>query len=541
MGAAATPGDIGPGTVIADTYRIERVLGEGGMGLVYEASHLRVPRRVAVKVLRSTPDRDQLARFRQEAEVASKLQHPGIIDVIDFNTLPSGAAYIVMEMLDGESLGARLRGRGQLTVAEALPLIRQIAAALHAAHCAGVIHRDLKPENVFLVPREHDGEIVDEVKLLDFGISKVSGGSAVRTRDDVVLGTPRYMAPEQATAKNDAIDPRADQFALGVMVYEMLGGRPPFDGDNGTQVMFKIVYESPPPLGSLVADVPANVLAAIERAMQKEPHRRFDDLSQFVQALTGKPLAATDRKSYPVLAPPPSQPAARDAATADLTPGRARGDGPPTGDAERTVREGPSHRDEPDRGQPTLPVDRRRRWWVLALGAGALVALGILTGVAVLGHDEPAPREVAETPVPMGGRDAGTATSVATLDATVGNGEAADASVTATPDVTPHDFGGPFRPAYPHEGLPSPDVLADVSAAEQALRAGKLDDAEAEAIRIVRDHPSATRAYMLLVEIACARHDLASAQGRMRQVAYSKWPALHARCKAYDFDLVDPQ
>ncbi|HSD89121.1 MAG TPA: serine/threonine-protein kinase [Kofleriaceae bacterium] len=537
MDAAATPGDIGPGTVIAGTYRIERVLGEGGMGLVYEASHLRVPRRVAVKVLRSTPDRDQLARFRQEAEVASKLQHPGIVDVIDFNTLPNGAAYLVMEMLDGESLGSRLRARGKLTVAEALPLIRQIAAALHAAHCAGIIHRDLKPENVFLVPREHDGEMVDEVKLLDFGISKVSGGSAVRTRDDVVLGTPRYMAPEQATAKNDAIDPRADQFALGVMVYEMLGGRPPFDGDNGTQVMFKIVYESPPPLASLAADAPANVIAAIERAMQKEPHRRFDDLSQFVLALTGKPLAATDRSSYPVLAPPPSQPAARDAATVDLTPGRARGDTSATGDAERTIREGP------DRADHTPLARRGRRSMLLALGGGVLVVLGILAGVRYARHDE-APGTIAVAPNPQDATTVPTTVAVATADAQVTHGETLDAALDATPDLGSDDFGGPFRPAAPHDVLVelSPDVLADLTAAEHTLRAGKLDDAEAEAMRIVRDHPAATsRAYMILVEVACARHDLASAQGRMREVPYSKRAALHARCKKYDFDLVDPR
>jgi serine/threonine-protein kinase len=532
MDATATPAEIGPGAVIADTYRIERVLGEGGMGLVYEASHLRVPKRVAVKMLRSTPDPQQLARFRQEAEVASRLQHPGIVDVIDFNTLPNGAAYLVMEMLDGESLGTRLRTRGKLTVREALPLIRQIASALHAAHCAGVIHRDLKPENVFLVPREHDGEIVDDVKLLDFGISKVSGASVVRTRDDVVLGTPRYMAPEQATGKNDEIDPRADQFALAVMAYEMLVGKPPFDGDNATQVMFKIVYESAAPLDSLVADAPPSVIAAIERAMQKEPHRRFDDLSLFVQALTGKPLAATDRSSYPVLAPARGQ--GRDAATVDLTPGRARPDAPAVDDP--TLRDRPPRRESPARGDDRGAPAQRRRWWPLLLGGGALVALGVVVGVRVLGTTEaPTIASGVDEPAPAV-RDA----SDATPDAAAGSGETGDAGVTAAPDVAP-DEPMIFRPAAPHEvELPS-DVLTEVTAAEQQLRAGKLDDAEVEAMRIVRDHPSATRASMILVEVACARHDLASAQARTRQLPRSAWPAVRARCKAHDFDLLDPR
>ncbi|HEY2744587.1 MAG TPA: serine/threonine-protein kinase [Polyangia bacterium] len=293
----AETSEIHVGVVLGETYEITELLGQGGMGAVWAAKHLRLPgKRVAIKVLHGVAanDRESYARFRREAEIASRIGHPNIVTVHDFNVLASGTPYLVLEYLEGEDLAHRLE-RGKIEQAAALTIARQIGSALHAAHKADVVHRDLKPGNVFLVATEIGGELVDQVKVLDFGISKIRGSQTVQTQDAVLLGTPQYMAPEQALGKNTEIDARTDVFALGAIVYEMLSGRAAFMGATLAEVVFKVVYDKQTPLGQLEPTLPKNVVDAVEQALAKDVNARFSDVGAFINALTGRPLQTLDR------------------------------------------------------------------------------------------------------------------------------------------------------------------------------------------------------------------------------------------------------
>jgi serine/threonine protein kinase len=284
--------DIKVGTILRDTYELTSLLGKGGMGSVFLARHLRLPgKQVAVKVLLHDDElsNEQFARFRREAEIASQLGHPNIIEVLDFHTLESGAPYMVMEYLRGESLSHRLR-KGRLSMREAFGITRQMGSALQAAHRAGVVHRDLKPANVFLVPNDLEGTVTERVKILDFGISKLMGSQTLQTQEDVLMGTPRYMSPEQAMGRNKDIDHRTDIFALGAMVYEMLSGDSPFAGATIAEVIYRVVNENPESLAVRVPDLPGRAVAAVDRALAKNAKERFQDVATFIAELTGTPL-----------------------------------------------------------------------------------------------------------------------------------------------------------------------------------------------------------------------------------------------------------
>jgi serine/threonine-protein kinase len=285
------------------------------MGAVFSARHLRLPgKHVAVKVLlgEANLNPELYARFRREAEIASQLGHPNIVEVLDFHSLEDGTPYMVMEYLRGENLARRLK-HGPLPLAEVLGMARQMGSALQAAHRAGVVHRDLKPANVFLVPTEAGGELTERVKLLDFGISKILASQTVQTQDAMLLGTPQYMSPEQALGKNSELDARTDIFSLGCMLYEMLSGKPPFDGGGSTlAVVYRIVHERPAPLATRCPDLPAHILAAVDKALEKDPKERFQDVGALILAMTGSPLrtlddAIPDTVASALPAPRPSQ------------------------------------------------------------------------------------------------------------------------------------------------------------------------------------------------------------------------------------------
>ena len=290
------------GTTLEGAYRITRLIAEGGMSAVYEAVQLRLDQRVAVKVmareLASNPE--ALARFRREAEITSRLRHPHLVTVMDFGTGPAGQPYLVMEHLEGIDLEQRIRQVGRLPLPAVVHVTKQVASALTAAHEQGIVHRDLKPANVFLV--ELPGE-PDFAKVLDFGISKVRAASTQLTKASSIIGTPNYMAPEQATGMLDEIDQRTDQWALACIVWEMLAGRAPFASDDMSAVFYQIIHLQPRPLGQRAPDLPPGVEAVLLRALSKSMADRFPSIRDFASALesaaSGRPAEAMAAATVP--------------------------------------------------------------------------------------------------------------------------------------------------------------------------------------------------------------------------------------------------
>ncbi|HEY6105026.1 MAG TPA: serine/threonine-protein kinase, partial [Anaeromyxobacteraceae bacterium] len=285
---SASPGLIG--VILGDRYRLLSRIGEGGMGTVYLAEHVALGKRVAVKVLRLEYSRDEelVRRFEQEARAASQIGHENIVDVMDFGRTPGRSLYFVMEALEGESLARLIHRGGALPVDRALGVLSQICRALGAAHARGVVHRDLKPENVLLVARD-DG--TDLVKVLDFGISKTHGvpdGGRI-TRAGSIIGTPEYMAPEQAMAT--AVDHRCDVYAFGVLAYEMFTGSLPFQGETPLATLLKHQGEPPEPPTRRRPDLPPEAEAMVLRALVKRPEGRQQDMSE-VAADLSRALAA---------------------------------------------------------------------------------------------------------------------------------------------------------------------------------------------------------------------------------------------------------
>ena len=399
--ASDATGGIGVGTVVADSYEVTGLLGRGGMGAVWVAQHRRLPgKRVAIKVLLAGgADPQALARFQREAEIASRIGHPNIVDVLDFNTLADGTPYQVLEFLDGESLGARLK-RGALPLATVIDLTRQMGSALLAAHRAGVVHRDLKPENIVLCRTDAGGVLHDRVKILDFGISKIRGSNTLQTQESVLIGTPQYMSPEQAKGKNQEVDQRTDIFALGAIVHEMLSGQPAFTGDSVVSVILDVVQGTPAPLASLVPSLPPAVVAAVERALAKHPAERFQDVGTFIQALTGRPLDTLDQTPTPAPARSvPSRPLSAEevmGATQASSPGPAS-EGPPPITITATTDRTP---DPPGQRAANAPGPRPRWPLFVALAAALAVVVGGLLAVRRAGPGSPGP-EAATPPAPQ--------------------------------------------------------------------------------------------------------------------------------------------
>src|SRR5450432_2960033 len=265
------------GETLRGTYRVLRTLDQGGMGLVFEAEHARLRRRVAVKVLARhlASDAQALARFNREAEIVSQLEHPHVVQILDFDTTEQGEPYIVMELLKGESLSDRLVREGCLTIADSARIAHQVASGLFAAHQAEIVHRDLKPANIFLTEMAGQGLLV---KLLDFGISKRVGVGRSLTGEFDVMGTPDYMAPEQALGKTASVDHRGDQYALAVIAFEMLCGQTPFSGADVLEVLQKVVATEAPSIEQFAPHVPAAVAAVLKRGLAKEPEARYGNI-----------------------------------------------------------------------------------------------------------------------------------------------------------------------------------------------------------------------------------------------------------------------
>jgi serine/threonine protein kinase len=286
-----------PGTLVAGKYRIERVLGQGGMGYVVLARHVQLDQPVALKFMHAwlaTGSPEGAARFLGEARAAARIQSDHVARVSDTGTLEDGSPYMVMEYLEGQDLEAMLQERRHLPVSLAIAYAIQASQGLGEAHAAGIIHRDLKPSNLFLA-RQTDGSI--RVKLLDFGISKmVAGANGVTEFGEAnwVHGSPLYMAPERMRSPADA-DQRADIWALGVVLYEMLAASPPFVGDTVDEICAGVFDRSPPSLRAIRADVPAVLEAAVMQCLEKDPRRRFQTVTALARALA--PFGTPDARA----------------------------------------------------------------------------------------------------------------------------------------------------------------------------------------------------------------------------------------------------
>jgi eukaryotic-like serine/threonine-protein kinase len=281
----AEPRRLSEGTMLDDKYRIDRLLAVGGMGAVYVGTHIKLRKRVAIKVinpqLSSAP---MIERFHREAITASQIGHEGIAQVTDIGTSGDGEPFLVMEFLEGESLASRLCTSGPLPIEDACELGCSILSPLAAAHRAGIVHRDLKPDNVFLV-RQSRGEMV---KLLDFGISRAAGlESEFRlTTTGLVLGTPYYMSPEQARGDSE-ITPAADLYAIGVILYEMLVGNVPIQAENYNQLMYRVMIGDYARPRALRPDLPEALELVILQAMAQAPEHRPASAVELEQALMG--------------------------------------------------------------------------------------------------------------------------------------------------------------------------------------------------------------------------------------------------------------
>jgi len=294
-------------------YKLVSVIGEGGMGVVYVGEHAAIGRKVAIKVLHPEYAAQPaiVTRFFNEARAANLIRHPSIVDIHDFGESSSSGAYIVMELLEGESLAGRMARDRRLAPAVAVRIVQRIASALGAAHARGIVHRDLKPDNVFLVPDpDHPDE--ERVKILDFGIAKLvetaGGRRESRTRTGAVLGTPLYMSPEQADGAK-SVDFRADIYALGVVAYEMLCGEPPFIAEGYGHILAMHLMQDPPPLRRRAPAVPEALEREVLRALAKDPAARHGSMEE-LSAAFGAAIGLAGKAAH-APAPGPAAGAAR--------------------------------------------------------------------------------------------------------------------------------------------------------------------------------------------------------------------------------------
>lgn len=387
-----------PGTVLAGKYRVEKLLGEGGMGWVVVATHLHLEQRVALKFMHAknvAEHPDAVARFLREARAAARIQSEHVARVSDVGTLEGGEPYLVMEYLEGQDLEGLLRGRGKLPPAEVVDLAIQACEGLAEAHAKGIVHRDLKPANLFLA-RRTDGS--PRVKLLDFGISKMSssstGGatsqSGSMTSTQALMGSPLYMSPEQLRSSKN-VDRRADLWSMGVILYEMLSGSSPFEAETLPEVCARIMAEPPP---AFTATMPRGLDAVVMRCLEKDPQNRFADAGALAAALApyGPPesRAVAERIARVVRSSGASLPDIRTDASG---PNAALTTSAASGIAQTNASFGTVSSTVPKRALPTMP---------LAIAGGAALVLAVLVGVlATRGkHDDATAASATGAPPP---------------------------------------------------------------------------------------------------------------------------------------------
>src|SRR4051812_15384386 len=276
-----------PGEILAGKYRVEQVLGVGGMGVVVAAVHLQLDEKVAIKFLvpEALANAEAVARFEREARAAVKIKSEHVARVIDVGNLETGAPYMVMEYLDGGDLDGWIRKKGSLPIEQAVEFVLQALEAIAEAHALGIVHRDIKPANLFCI-RRADG--LFSIKVLDFGISKANGltgsGPVGMTATTAVMGSPLYMSPEQLESARN-VDARTDIWAIGIVLHELLAGRVPFAGDTLPEVVIKIVNTLPEPLRAVRPDVPPKLESVILKCLEKDRTRRYGNVADLALAL----------------------------------------------------------------------------------------------------------------------------------------------------------------------------------------------------------------------------------------------------------------
>jgi predicted Ser/Thr protein kinase len=303
-------------------YIAHEVLGRGGMGTVYLAEHPDIGRKVAVKVISNTDSEELVQRFLEEAKAVNRIGHPNIIDIYDFGRTESGRLYYVMEYLEGRELSAVMTEKRRMTPEDVLPYLQQLCAAMQAAHDNGIVHRDLKPANIFVLERH--GSML--VKVLDFGVAKLLDRppEGFRTMPGMMLGTPMFSAPEQAAAELKSICPQTDLYSIGVMVYWMLAGRPPFMADNNAVLMAMHMTDPPPPIRKRAPNVSEKVASLVEQCLAKKPADRPASARALSAAFTEAVSGLKTTGPIPVMAA--SAAAAPAAAGAPLAPPQSESD-----------------------------------------------------------------------------------------------------------------------------------------------------------------------------------------------------------------------
>ncbi len=467
------PPPVYEGTVLAGKYRVERVIGSGGMGVVVAARHIALDERVAIKFLlpQAASSPEVVTRFLREGRAAARVRSEHVARVYDVGTLADGAPYLVMEHLEGNDLGALLRARGPLELRVAVDYVLQACEALADAHALGVVHRDLKPSNLFLTQKS-DG--TPSVKLIDFGISKLAGqreGDVAVTASSIMMGSPLFMAPEQMKSARD-VDARADVWSLGGILYMLLTGRAPFVGETVMGIYDQILLGAPKASAS-VPGLPPEIDAAISRCLERDLSRRFADVAQIAAAIAPfGPPGADERAARiarilnagrppapitPSTAPPASHtaPLPSSPPVAPSTPAPARSGPSGSGPEPGLASDGPwnaTHGDAKKKSARPLVI-------VLSLGAALVVAATIAFGLRGRGqNDAPAALPAASesiappppTPTPT---PSATPSSATPADPTPEPSATASASATASTKATPRSRPGGRAPDKPKRDL----------------------------------------------------------------------------------------
>lgn len=449
--------DISPGTVLADKYRVEKVLGVGGMGMVVAAHHMHLDERVAIKLLlpEMLSNADAVVRFAREARAAIKIKNEHVVRVMDVCTLPTGAPMMVMEYLDGDDLSALIQRHGCLPLPQVAEFVLQACEAIAEAHSLGIVHRDLKPGNLFITHR-NDGSPC--VKVLDFGISKVTtpGRGFDMTSTQSVMGSPLYMSPEQMSSSKH-VDARTDIWAIGIILHEALTGKPPFEGESITQLVASVLTTSPAPAHTLRPDLPPGVDPVILRCLEKDPNQRFRSVRELADALApfapARAYGSAERiASYGGSATPASEynpqresPSAGWRGTLPISASPVATSPPVEAPADQ------------------LPISRTPRWivaGVLLVAAGILVGVGV---VAALGASR------GKTPSPAGDEATHAATTMVS-SAPVASDNAA-ASQASAPSASVAPLATAVATPVPPGGKKSAKTQASASAAPPATTA----------------------------------------------------------------------